>query len=95
MPELEQIGNAIGATIIGKTNKEIIGPVVLGHDNTRQDVLMWCKAGNENVLRDIEYGNIICEYIDPADIKDSCTYLVVENARKAFQQAMKLFLHQE
>ena len=91
MPELEKIGRSIGATIIGETNKEIIEPVVLDRANTRQDVLMWCRPGNENVLKDIEYGNIICEHVDPAYIRNGCTYLVVKNPRKAFQQAMKLF----
>lgn len=88
---LTEIAKALHADIMGSGNKQITEPVRFDVNNTRQDVIMWCSSKNAQQLKELRYGNVICESAEPEHIRSTCTYLIVANARSAFQRMMKTF----
>lgn len=92
MAELKNIievlkpSKSIGS-ILKKINK-----VVQSDDIVNDEEITWINEKNKNRLYEINKGTILCpENIDINKLKESCTYLLFENPRSAFQKLLKEF----
>ncbi len=89
---LTEIASKIGIShIIGDENTIIIEPIQLEAENDRSDVVMWASVKNDDVLKQIKKGAVICQHIEQEDIQPDCQYLITENPRSAFRLMLQTF----
>lgn len=87
------IASKIMARVIGDTNRLVSHPASVSDHNLTEGSLLWCRKIDK--LNGTIGATIICEENEPALFHpESCTYLVVDNARRSFQQALQHFFIQ-
>lgn len=77
--------------VIGDSNIEIHDVIPLDENNKQRGTISWCSDKNINILDKINYGVIICSDKRVHEVKDSCTYIMVENPRFEFAKVLKMF----
>jgi UDP-3-O-[3-hydroxymyristoyl] glucosamine N-acyltransferase len=77
--------------VIGSISKQICEPISLEPTNERDDVIMWANPAYYEQLMGLRCGVVICKLIEPQHVQSTCTYLIVENPRRAFAQVLKEF----
>jgi UDP-3-O-[3-hydroxymyristoyl] glucosamine N-acyltransferase len=77
--------------VIGNSIPFISTAIQLDTQNERNDVLIWVSPKNSHQLAHLKQGVVICNQIEKAHIQPNCTYLVCNNPRLAFQQAVLHF----
>ena len=77
--------------VIGDSNIEIHDVIQLDENNKQRGTISWCSDKNINILDKINYGVIICSDKRVHEVKDSCTYIMVENPRLEFAKVLKMF----
>ncbi len=98
MLNLEDIINTLSPlNVIGKRDIKISKIINFDIENTIHNHLMWVSLKNINKLNDVKRGVIICPTL-PRDFKvihSTCTYIICENPRYAFQKVLKLVANLE
>lgn len=77
--------------IIGSPDRTVSSVVQADPDNKRDDVLMWISPKLTEVIKNINHGIIICKKLPEGHNSLSCTYLLTENPRRAFQKVLTEF----
>lgn len=77
--------------IIGNPDKEINGVIPLDIDNEDEKKMMWVSPKNIESLLSIPKGIIICSQAPSHFYNSTCTYIVVEHPRQAFQKILSDF----
>lgn len=81
--------------VVGSRSIKISNAIQLTESNTLSDVIMWVSEKNISKLKNVDAGVIICPTINIDLItKKTCTYLLCENPRLAFQKVLSTFFIQ-
>jgi len=81
--------------VIGNIDREINLPIQLSETNEDPEVIMWVNSKNNDVLRKISHGVLICNGINKEDISEDCTYILVDNPRNAFRELLHNFFQEK
>jgi len=90
--KLNDILNRLPAVeVIGNTNKVITAVVSPTKKDIEEGEIMWISEKNIDLLKEINFGTIICSATARNNFKQTCTYLVVNNPRLYFLQILENF----
>lgn len=77
---------------VGDTNRRVARVVSLKDDTTADETIVWISDKKLSAIKTIQRGTVVCSTaVDRADLKVSCTYLLVSNPRLYFLNLVKTF----